>query len=75
MDAENEKIFAYVRSQGTFGALTILNWSAEPTQWTVPEVIGLVQSTLFIANYKGRARHLSRVLDLQPYEARIYTII
>lgn len=64
-----------MRAQGNFGSLTILNWSPELNWWTVPEEIGIEASTLVVGNYPRTGRHLCRDLDLQPFEARIYTII
>jgi oligo-1,6-glucosidase len=74
VDEENEDVFAFLRTQGNFGYLIVLNWKADNTDWTVPEDIHLGQSILMIGNYAGRDRHLTRQLKLEPYEARIYTI-
>jgi hypothetical protein len=52
----------------------VINWSAEPSKFKVPEEIILGDSTLAIGNYEGTKRRLSEVLHLQPYEARIYSI-
>lgn len=74
VDEDNESIFAYIRSQGNFGYLIILNWGTEICKWKVPEDIYLGHSVLVIGNYDIEERYLSREVMLKPYEARIYTI-
>lgn len=74
VDEENETIFAYIRSQGNFGYLIILNWSADDYTWQVPEEVILGNSILMIGNYEVKPRYLMSEVTLRPYEARIYTI-
>lgn len=75
MDEENEKVFAYIRSQGNFGYLIMLNWTAEEYEWTVPEEIYLGGSVFMIGNYNVRESSLhSHEVVLRPYEARVYSL-
>jgi hypothetical protein len=74
IDEDNEKVFAYIRSQGNFGYLIKLNWSTEEYEWKVPEEIPLGRSVLMIGNYEVKVHFLEPQVVLRPFEARIYTI-
>jgi hypothetical protein len=74
VDEENEKIMAYIRSQGVFGYLIMLNWTTEDCEWTIPDDIYIGASVLMIANYEVSGRVLHQKITLRPYEARIYTL-
>ena len=52
----------------------MLNFTAQPARFALPEAVGGTSATLLIANYPVDAGADFREFDLRPYEARVYEV-
>ena len=68
---EDEAIFAYMRSSADARFLVVLNFSAAPADFKVPEGIDLSRAEVLMHNY-GAAARLSHIIVLRPYEVLLY---
>ncbi|AXC14353.1 Oligo-1,6-glucosidase [Acidisarcina polymorpha] len=69
IDPENSSIFAYTRMLGDQRYLIVLNFSPSTVQYKLPD--GLQAGRLALSNLKSKEEN-STVLNLSPWEARIY---
>jgi len=69
LDPQNPHIFVYTRALGPDRYLVVLNFSAAPTAYTLPN--GLKAGHLVSANYAGRKESRS-TLNLKGWESRVY---
>ena len=68
LDPNNEQIYAYTRTLPNEKLLVILNFSGKPANFTVPA--NIKPATLLLTNTQSTK---APTLNLQPWEARIYT--
>jgi oligo-1,6-glucosidase len=69
LDPANPNIFCYIRTLGNEKYLVVLNFSASPTSYTLPD--GLKAGTLAISNLPSTEQQTT-TLNLKPWEARVY---
>ncbi|SDY29926.1 trehalose-6-phosphate hydrolase [Evansella caseinilytica] len=74
--AEHRDIFAYIRSSGAEKLLVVSNFSAEETEFILPENIagGGFIASLLLSNYEDSPTDIQR-MTLRPYESLIYHLI
>ncbi len=70
LDPENPQVFAYTRTMGQKRFLVVLNFSEKPIAYTVPD--GIKPGPLVLSNLKD-SESGTDVLNLKPWEARVYT--
>lgn len=68
------KVFAFLRTQGPWRTLTFCNWSAEHSEFVIPQAIDIDLAVMLIANYYVPTDPLTHNIRLRPYEARIYSL-
>jgi oligo-1,6-glucosidase len=69
LDPTSPNIFAYTRTLGEEKYLVVLNFSAAPTTYTIPD--GQKAGTLNISNL-GSTEQQTTTLNLKAWEARVY---
>ncbi|KAL7415802.1 glycoside hydrolase family 13 protein [Mrakia frigida] len=77
LSPSDETIFAYTRQLEDQVALVVMNFSAEPTTYTIPtEVEGLEGARLLVGNAEGEGKigEGSREVALKAWEGRIYLL-
>ncbi|MBS3786934.1 alpha-glucosidase [Candidatus Bipolaricaulota bacterium] len=68
----DEEIFAFRRKSSKEATTTMLNFSAEKKDLTIPDELTGTESELLLSNYPTRDSELSDVISFRPYEARLY---
>ncbi len=69
LDPQNPVVYAYTRTLGKENYLIVLNFSAQPIAYSLPD--GLRAGQVEISNLKTSEAHTS-VLNLKSWEARVY---
>ncbi|UJF31839.1 glycoside hydrolase family 13 protein [Paenibacillus hexagrammi] len=72
---DNDRIFAYIRSNNEEQLLVILNFTGEPASFVLDEDIRYQRNTLLISNYDAAESEDIRHIELRPYEARVYKLL
>ncbi len=76
LDAENEKVYSYLRKGEKETLVVICNFTDETVEYEMDpkakELIQTKESSLVIANYKDAPEQLTEKVELKPYEARVY---
>jgi len=67
----DEQVFAYTRRLGEAWGLIVLNVSADPATFAVPDRLADTDMDLALANREAPATPPA-TMDLDPYEARVY---
>ena len=67
------QIYAYTRSEGDSRIVVITNLTARPACFTQPG-LSLCHAGLLLANRPVEAHADTDLLDLEPYEARVYRV-
>jgi oligo-1,6-glucosidase len=71
---EDEKIYAYTRTLGDKKLLVMCNFSAEDTNFNLPEHIRFESTQLLITNYDVQTNVDISSVTLKPYESRVYLL-
>jgi oligo-1,6-glucosidase len=71
---EDEKIYAYTRTLGDEKLLVMCNFSAEDTNFNLPEHIKFESTQLLITNYDVQTNADISSVTLKPYESRVYLL-
>jgi len=71
---DHERIYAYTRTLDAEQLLVVLNFAEEESWFDLPDRIEYQNSELLLSNYEAEADDLSAVVDLHPYEARMYRL-
>lgn len=71
--ADDEEIYAYLRELDDTKLLIILNFSAQQSEFKLPEEIEFTTQELLISNYEVTKGSIEEI-KLNPYEARVYKI-
>jgi oligo-1,6-glucosidase len=71
---EDEKIYAYTRTLGDEKLLVMCNFSAEDTNFNLPEHIRFESTQLLITNYDVQTNADISSVTLKPYESRVYLL-
>ncbi|GAQ06594.1 oligo-1,6-glucosidase [Aspergillus lentulus] len=74
INASDPKVFSFLRTQGPWRTLIFCNWSAEHSDFEIPEEIDIDLAIMLIANYHVDEYQLQQKVRLRPYEARIYSL-
>lgn len=74
MNPSDPKVFSFLRTQGPWRSLIFCNWSAECSDFEIPEEIDVDLAVLIISNYRVDDDPLGHKVRLKPYEARIYSL-
>jgi oligo-1,6-glucosidase len=69
--ADHRQIFAYTRTLADEQALVVLNWSADPASFSLPDSLDGEGAELLVAGCDD-APSTPTALDLRPYEALVY---
>ena len=72
---EDEKVFAYLRTDETEKYLVVLNFSGDETRFLWPEGKEYKSGELVISNYAEHNSNTVCDINLRPYEARVYKMI
>ncbi|MBX3056144.1 MAG: alpha-glucosidase [Anaerolineae bacterium] len=70
----HEQIYAFTRTLDEERLLVMLNFSADTAVFTLPPHITFAHHELLIANYAVSPDDDIRLLNLRPYEARVYRL-
>jgi oligo-1,6-glucosidase len=68
----HEQIYAFTRTLGAERLLVMLNFTADEPVFALPSHINFSSQTLLISNYPVDAEADIHLLQLRPYEARVY---
>ncbi len=71
---DHEQVYAFTRSWKDERLLVILNFSADTPVFALPTPIRITSQELLIGNYPVDAGDDIRLLNPQPYEARVYRL-
>ncbi len=71
---DDEKVFAYLRTNETDRFLVVLNFSEYETRFLWPEGAGYSSQKLVISNYVVNEADEVTDSKLRPFEARIYKL-
>ncbi|WDV47371.1 alpha-glucosidase [Clostridiaceae bacterium M8S5] len=75
INREHEEIYAYLRELETEKLLIVVNFFDNTPQIKIEKEIDLEKSELILSNYDtDKIKNKLNVLELRPYEARIYLI-
>ncbi len=72
--AEDEQIYAYLRTLEDEQLLVVLNFFEQPAEFVLPQDIRFSRQELLIANYAVDPDENWRRIALRPYEARVYKL-
>ncbi len=70
----HEQIYAFTRTLDAERLLVMLNFSADTAVFTLPPHLTFAHHELLIANYAVSPDDDIRLLNLRPYEARVYRL-
>jgi hypothetical protein len=71
---ENQEIYAFTRTLEDERLLVILNFTRNKPTFALPDSVSFSDKELVISNYSVDPVQDIRLLTLQPYEARVYTL-
>ena len=74
LDADNEKVYTYLRKNEDETLLVICNFTKETIVYPVGDFVEASQGTLFISNYDDAPQQYADAIDLKPYGAYVYEI-
>lgn len=72
LDADNEKVYAYLRKGERENLIVAANFTDEVLSYSVDDSVKASESKLLIANYDDASETLEREITLRPYEACVY---
>lgn len=72
---EDEKVFAYLRTDGTEKYLEVLNFSEDDTRFLWPEGNEYKSCGLVISNYAEHDSNTVCDIKLRPFEAGVYKVV
>ncbi len=70
----HEQIYAFTRTLDEERLLVMLNFSADTAVFTLPPHISFADHDLLLGNYEVGPAEDIRLLNLRPYEARVYQL-
>ncbi|MMZ61679.1 Oligo-1,6-glucosidase [compost metagenome] len=74
LNAEDEQVYAFVRTLDKERLLVILNFYEKPAEFALSERIAHETREVLISNYEVSAEEDFHQLTLRPYEARVYKL-
>lgn len=74
LDADNEKVYTYLRKNEDETLLVICNFTKETIVYPVGDFVEASQGTLFISNYDDAPQQYADAIELKPYGAYVYEI-
>lgn len=74
LDAENEKIYAYLRKGENESLVVAANFTDEEIDYQVDEKVKAQESSLLISNYGDAPDTFNNHLTLKPYQVYVYMI-
>ena len=74
LDADNEKVYTYLRKNEDETLLVICNFTKETIDYPVGDFVEATQGTLLISNYDDAPRQYADAIELKPYGAYVYEI-
>lgn len=72
VDAENEKVYTYLRMNGEEELVVICNFTEETIEYSLNDLKDDRDSQLVISNYEEAASKMEDTIILQPYGAYVY---
>ena len=72
LDAENEKIYAYLRKGEKESLIVLCNFTDETVEYEVDESVKAERSKLVISNYKDAPEKFASKITMKPYGAYVY---
>lgn len=74
LDADNEKVYTYLRKNEDETLLVICNFTKETIVYSVGDFVEASQGTMFISNYDDAPQQYADAIELKPYGAYVYEI-
>lgn len=74
LDADNEKVYTYLRKSEDETLLVICNFTKETIDYPVGDFVNADQGTLLISNYDDAPQQYADAIELKPYGAYVYEI-
>ena len=74
LDADNEKVYSYLRVGEDETLVVVANFTAETLDYTLDAAVPEGESELVISNYADAPAALPRTLTLPPYGAYVYAV-
>ena len=74
LDADNEKVYTYLRKNEDETLLVICNFTKEIIDYPVGDFVEATQGTLLISNYDDAPQQYADAIELKPYGAYVYEI-
>ena len=74
LDADNEKVYTYLRKNEDETLLVICNFTKETIDYPVGDFVEATQGTLLISNYADAPQQYADAIELKPYGAYVYEI-
>ncbi len=74
LDADNEKVYTYLRKNEDETLLVICNFTKETIDYPVGDFVEATQGTLLISNYDDAPQQYADAIELKPYGAYVYEI-
>ncbi len=74
LDADNEKVYTYLRKNEDEILLVICNFTKETIDYPVGDFVEATQGTLLISNYDDAPQQYADAIELKPYGAYVYEI-
>ena len=74
LDADNEKVYTYLRKNEDETLLVICNFTKEHINYPVGDFVEASQGTLLISNYDDAPQQYADVIEVKPYGAYVYEI-
>ena len=74
LDADNEKVYTYLRKNEDETLLVICNFTKETIDYPVGDFVEASQGTLLISNYDDAPQQYADAIELKPYGAYVYEI-
>ena len=74
LDADNEKVYTYLRKNEDETLLVICNFTKEHINCPVGDFVEVSQGTLLISNYDDAPQQYADAIKLKPYGAYVYEI-
>lgn len=74
LDADNEKVYTYLRKNEDETLLVICNFTKEHINYPVGDFVEVSQGTLLISNYDDAPQQYADAIEVKPYGAYVYEI-
>ena len=74
LDADNEKVYTYLRKNEDETLLVICNFTKEHINYPMGDFVEASQGTLLISNYDDAPQQYADAIELKPYGAYVYEI-